>query len=138
MRFAIPIPRVSILRTLAVLLSITLLGNSIALADEPAANPAQLKKILISRGIGKGIWVKEIDGKTVKGTLTGIHEDSLDITPKHATQNQTIAYTQISDVQQTGMTADSKILIGIVAVVGLAVLVVAVALHVKAKAITPN
>jgi hypothetical protein len=48
MRFAIPIPRVSILRTLAVLLSITLLGNSIALADEPAANPAQLKKILIN------------------------------------------------------------------------------------------
>jgi hypothetical protein len=126
------------LRALSVGLIITLLGNSIALAAGTVADPVLLKKALISRGIGKGIRVKQVDGKTVKGTLTGIHDDSLDVTPKHATQMQTIAYSQISDIEETGMTTDSKILIGIGVLGALAVVVILVVLHSGSKILIPQ
>jgi hypothetical protein len=94
------------------LLSITLLCNSVAFAAAKPADPVKLKQTLTARGIGKDIKVKELDGTTVTGILTGIHDDSLDITPGKTAQAVTIQYAQVSAVNH-GMSTGSKVGIGV-------------------------
>ena len=102
-----------ILRTVAAALSFMLVSNSIAWAAGTPLDPVKLKQTLTQRGIGKGVKVKELDGTSVTGVLTGIHDDSLEITPAKTVQTITIQYAQVSAVHNAGMSAGAKVGIGI-------------------------
>jgi hypothetical protein len=111
-----------VLRTISAGLSIMLVGNSVAFAAGVPLDPVTLKQTLTHRGIGKGIKVKELDGTTVSGTLTGIHDDSLEVAPGKTVQPVTIQYAQITSVHNTGMSTGAKVgigvAIGVVAIIG--------------------
>jgi hypothetical protein len=103
----------SLVRTLAALLSITLLCNSVALAAPKPLDPVKIKLTLTQRGIGKSVKVKELDGTTVTGVLTGIHDDSLEVAPGKTAQSITIQYAQVTSVHNDGMSTGAKVGIGV-------------------------
>ena len=103
-----------ILRTMAAVLSLMLVSNSIAWAAGTPLDPVKLKQTLTQRGIGKAVKLKELDGTIVIGVLTGIHDESLEITPSKTVQAITIQYAQISAVHNSGMSTGAKVGIGIV------------------------
>jgi ribosome recycling factor len=106
------------LHTIVAVLSIMLVGNSVALAAGVPLDPIKLKQTLTQRGIGKGIKVKELDGTTLTGVLTGIHDDSLEVAPAKTVQSITIQYAQITSVHNNGVGKGAKVGIGILIGVG--------------------
>ena len=107
-----------IFRAIASVLAVVLLGNSVAFAagaptGKAAIDPAMLKQTLTTRGIGKGIKVKELDDTTVVGTLIAIQDDSFQITPNHAVQPVTIQDANVKSIHNSGLSTGAKIGIGI-------------------------
>jgi sulfur transfer complex TusBCD TusB component (DsrH family) len=103
-----------IVRAIASVLAVVLLGNSVALAAgaphvQTAMDPAKLEQKLTARGIGKSVKVTELDGTTVSGNLTAIRDDAFDVTLKKATQPITISYSQVSEEGNGGLTTGAKI-----------------------------
>jgi hypothetical protein len=120
-----------IVRAIASVLAVALLGNSVALAAGApkvitAMDPVKLKQALTTRGIGKSVKVTELDGTTVSGNLTSIRDDAFDVTLKKATQPITISYTQVSKEGNGGLSTGAQIGIGIVCVVGVAAVIAVV------------
>jgi hypothetical protein len=116
-----------IVRAIASVLAVALLGNSIAFAAGTPLDPFKLKQKLTARGIGKSIKVTELDGSIVSGNLTAIRDDAFDVTLKKATQPTPIAYSQVSKVGNGGLSTGAMIgiAVGVVAVAaGIAALVV--------------
>jgi sulfur transfer complex TusBCD TusB component (DsrH family) len=107
-----------IVRAIASVLAVVLLGNSVAFAaDAPkvktAMAPALLKQELTARGIGKGVKVKELDGTTIVGTLIVIQDDSFQITQNHAVQPMTIQDANVKSIRNSGLSTAAKVGIGI-------------------------
>jgi hypothetical protein len=128
-----------IVRAIASVLAVVLLGNSVALAAgapkvKTAMDPAKLKQALTTRGIGKSVKVTELDGTTVSGSLTAIRDDAFDVTLKKATQPTTISYPQVSKEGNGGLSTGAKIGIGVSCVVVVAA-VVAIVFAVKFKGV---
>jgi len=126
-----------IVRAIAAVLAVVLLGNSVALAAgapkvKTAMDPIKLKQALTDRGLGKGIKVTELDGTTVVGNLTAIRDDAFDVTLKKATQPTTISYSQVSKVGNGGLSTGAKIGI-VVGCVTVAVVITALVFYEKFK-----
>jgi len=90
----------------------------------------------MSRGIGKGVKITELDGTRITGILTGIQEDTFELTPKNTIQPVKIAYTQVTSLHDDGSNAGSTvakigggIAIGAGALILLFVVVALVVLH---------
>ena len=123
-----------IVRAIASVLAVVLLGNSVALAAgapkvKTATDPVKLKQKLTTRGIGKSVKVTELDGTTASGNLTAIRDDAFDVTLKKATQPITISYSQVSKEGNGGLTTGAKIGVVVVCVVVVAVVVAVVIAH---------
>ena len=115
-----------LLRALAVaVLTLTLVGNSIAYGQGPASTDTT-KQSLRDLGISKHVKVKEVDGSTVKGTLTAVNDDSFQIIPKDGGAPVAINYSQVVKVKRDGMPTAVKVTI--IAVVVTIVVVVTIAL----------
>ncbi|HUD21712.1 MAG TPA: hypothetical protein VMQ60_02610 [Acidobacteriaceae bacterium] len=117
-----------IVRAIAAVLAVVLLGNSVAFAAgapkvKTAMDPVKLKQTLTTRGIGKSVKVTELDGTTISGNLTAVLDDAFDVTLKKATQPVTISYSQVSKVGNGGLTTGAKV--GIVILCVTAVVVIA-------------
>ena len=120
-----------IVRTIASVLAVVLLGNSVALAAgapkvKTAMDPVKLKQALAARGIGKSVKVTELDGATVSGDLTAIRDDAFDVTLKKAAQPITISYSQVSKLGNGGLSTGAKEGIAVGCVVVAAVVIAAV------------
>ena len=128
-----------IVRAIASVLAVVLLGNSVALAAgapkvKTAMDPVKLKQALAARGVGKSVKVTELDGTPVSGNLTAIRDDAFDVTLKRAAQPITISYSQVSKEGNGGLTTGAKIGVVVVCVVVVAV-VVAVVFAIKFKGV---
>jgi hypothetical protein len=115
-----------IVRAIASVLAVVLLGNSVAFAAGKALDPVKLEQKLTARGVGKSVKVTELDGTTVSGNLTAILDDAFDVTLKKATQPITISYSQVSKEGNGGLTTGAKIGVVVVCVVVVAVVVAVV------------
>jgi len=111
-------PACGLLRAIVAVISLTLVGNSIAYG-QAAASTNTTKQKLLEQGISKHIKVKEVDGTTVKGTLTSVNDDSFHIIPKDGGAPVAINYSQVVMVKHDGMPTAVKVLIWVV--VGLVV-----------------
>jgi hypothetical protein len=90
------------LRSLVVqFLVIALLGSTSpsASAAPRMPDPDHMKKVLTKHGIGSKVKVKELDGTQVSGVLTALRDNDFDLTPNGAVQPTSIAYTQVTKVQ---------------------------------------
>jgi hypothetical protein len=114
-----------IVRGIAAVLAVVLVGNSVALAAGRAPDPVKLKQKLTIRGIGNSLKVTELDGTTVSGSLTAIRDDAFDVTLKKATKPTTISYSQVARVDNVRMSTGTKIGI-VVLCLGVAAAIVAV------------
>lgn len=90
------------LRSIASVLAVALLGNSVAMAALKSVDPVKLKRTLMKRGIGMGFKVKELDGTRVTGILTAINGDTFEISAKGTTQAVSIPYAQVAAVHNDG------------------------------------
>ena len=102
-----------IVRAIASVLAVVLLGNSVALAAgapkvKTAMDPVKLKQALAARGVGKSVKVTELDGTTVSGNLTAIRDDAFDVTLKKVTQPITISYSQVSKEGNGGLSTGAR------------------------------
>jgi hypothetical protein len=100
-----------IVRAIAAVLAVVLLGNSVAFAAVRVADPVKLKESLRSRGIGKKVRVTEMDGTTVSGRLALIGDDTFQVAPNNGAPAATIAYSQVYKVRNGGMGVGAKIAI---------------------------
>ena len=116
--------RMQLLRPIAAVFAMTLAINCTCLAAPPT--PAKLKLTLMKRGIGMGFKIKELDGTTVTGVLTAIHNDTFEVTAKGTTQAIVIPYAQVSAVhnQGSGTAGSTAAKIGGGVAIGAGVLVV--------------
>jgi len=106
-----------VLRAIAIVLAVSLLGNNIAVAAGTPLDPVNLKQKLTTRGIGKSVKVTELDGTIVSGNLSGIRDDAFDVTVKKATLPVTISYSQVSKERNGGLSTGAKIGIAVGCVV---------------------
>ena len=102
-----------------------------AAQSTPAMPPARVHEKLVARSIGKGVKITELDGTVVKGILVSVSADEFQVTAGHATQPITILNTQVAKLGNTGLSTAAKIGIGIV--IGVVVLIAAVAISLKAS-----
>jgi hypothetical protein len=119
-----------LLRVLVAVLTLALVGNSIAYAQGPAT-PNATKQELLQQGISKHIKVKEVDGTTVKGTLTAVNDDSFQIIPKDGGPPLSIAFSQVVKVTRTGMPTAVKAVLWTVTGVIVAAIITLIVLHAK-------
>ncbi len=115
------------LRALSVTLAGALLGNSMAVASAPL-DAARVKEKLIKRGIGKGVKIKEADGRELAGVLTGIRDDEFDVTPKGSLQPTTVIYSHVVAVHNDGSSVAKKVGTGVAIGAGVYIGIVLVAL----------
>lgn len=125
-----------LLRAVAIVLIVTITSNSFSYAAPPSSAPIDetvLHQKLITRGIGKGLKVTEIDGTVIKGTLVTIDDGSFQLTPKQATQPTRILNSQVAKLGNDGMSTRAKVTTGVIVgiVVGIAIIVIAIAVSVE-------
>lgn len=114
-----------LLRCIALVLFISIPGNTLAYAEEPTLTPATAKQMVQARGVGKGIKVKEADGTTLRGKITSIGDDSFSMQAGSRSAVE-ISYAQVTRVQGPGLSTGAKIgiLIGAAVVATAAISVV--------------
>jgi len=60
---------------------------------------ATAKQVLTKRGVGKLVRITELDGTSVTGILTALHDDDFEITPNSAQKTSTkISYAEVTEV----------------------------------------
>jgi hypothetical protein len=99
-----------LLRAVVAVLAITLAGDSIAYGQTAAA-PSAPKQSIQELGISKRVKVKELDGATVKGTITAVHEDSFLLIPKSGGPPVAISFSQVATVKRDSMPTALKAVI---------------------------
>jgi hypothetical protein len=122
----------------SILLALAVLSNSIAFAAGPPkpVNPVKLKQTLMTRGIGTGFKVRELNGTNITGILTAIHDETFELTPRGTTQSFSIPYAQVAAARGEGSGAGhvaasvgKSLAIGAGVFAGLIIVVALVALH---------
>jgi hypothetical protein len=103
-------PACGLLRALVAVLTIVLVGNSIAYGQTPAS-PNATKQTLLELGISKHVKVKEVDGTTVKGTLTSVDADSFQVIPGDGASPIVIAYSQVVKIVRGGVPLAVKVVL---------------------------
>lgn len=103
--------RSATVRSLGVLLSVGMIGDSFARAAgqrDVAQTPTEIKQVIEKRGVGKPIVVKEHNvKKSVSGNLTAVHVDSFEVTPNGGAAI-TIQYSDVLEVRN-GMSHRQKV-----------------------------
>ena len=101
------------------------------LAEEPS-QAAKAKAAVQKRGIGEKskVRVKLRNNAEVKGYISKIEDASFDVTDKSSRQVTTIPYANVERVQGVGLSKGAKI--GIIAGVGVAIVVIVFAAEFKA------
>ena len=112
-----------LLRAVVAVLTLVLVGNSIAYGQGVASTNATKQKLL-EQGISKRIKIKEVDGTTVKGTLTAVNDDSFQIIPKDGGAPVAIDYSNVMNVARDGMPKALKVSLIVFSVVAVAFIVV--------------
>jgi hypothetical protein len=119
-----------LLRAIVAVLTLVIVGNTIAYGQTPAGTNATKQK-LQELGISKHIKVKELDGSTVKGTLTAVNDDSFQLIPKDGASPVVIAYSQVAKVARTGMPKAVKIVLWVIGSVVVAAIITEIVLAAK-------
>lgn len=118
------------------LLVLVLVFNSVAVAQasqtEQASEAARVKATVQKHGIGERsrVKVRLRDKADVKGYISKIEDASFDVTDKGSGQVTTIPYANVERVQGVGLSKGAKL--GIIAGVGVAIVVVVFAAEFKA------
>ena len=102
------------LRSIAVALTLILMGNSIALAAAKQLDTDQARQKISARGIGKQIKVTQADGSQIIGTITGIRGDDFDITARGTIQPTPILYANVTALHNEGSSVGKKIGVGVI------------------------
>jgi hypothetical protein len=111
----------------ALVLSNTLIGNSIAFAALPPMDAMTAKQAIATRGVGKRVKVTETDGTVVTGQIAAIEDEKFDVRAKDAAPAVPIPFSQVKDVHNAGLSKGAKIGI-VLAVVGAAIAITAAVL----------
>jgi hypothetical protein len=115
-----------IVRAIASVLTLVLLGNSVAFAALKAGDPVKLQQKLATLGIGNKVRATELDGSSVTGKLAAVRDDGFDLTVKKGRPPVTLAYSQVARVDHqlnTGASVGVVVVcvVGVVAVIALVV-----------------
>jgi hypothetical protein len=116
-------------RLTALLLIPALLSNNLAFAATKAADPAAMKAKLAARGTGANVRVTLTDNTAASGVIVNIGDQSFAVKVKGIDQPREIQYVQVTGVHGTGLSTAAKIGIGVV--IGVAAVVIAVAIAFK-------
>ncbi len=97
MRFSLPFwhRKLGLDEALCVALMFAICSNGIALAARVPLDAVMAKQALMKRGIGKGVKITESDGTNVTGVLTGIHDDTFEVTPEKTFAATAIPYAKV-------------------------------------------
>ena len=85
-------------------------------ADTHVVTPMDVSTLhqkLVTRGIGKGVKVTEVDGTKVNGTLIAIEPDSFQIKPGDSDQPTRILNSQVAKFGNSGLSTGAKVAIGV-------------------------
>jgi hypothetical protein len=115
-----------IVRAIASVLALVLLGNSVAFAALKAGDPVKLQQKLTTLGIGNKVRATELDGSSVTGKLAAVRDDGFDLTVKKGRPPLTLAYSQVARVDHQLATGASigvvvVCVVGVVAVIAVVV-----------------
>ena len=106
-----------ILRCTALLLVLSMFGQSMAFARKPLGSPVIREKVA-AIGEGQQCRVKLVDGTRVKGMIVRIHPDNLTLKTEGVPDPRRIDYSQITAVKRLGLSDGAQL--GIVVGLGLA------------------
>ncbi|GAC1663019.1 MAG: hypothetical protein NVS9B15_26160 [Acidobacteriaceae bacterium] len=98
-------------RLTALLLALAFLSERVAFAI-PTPDAASAKHQIEARGIGAGVKVKQAGGKTSKGTVISIEEQSFTFQEKGKAP-ESIPFANLASVSSAGMTRGAKIGLGL-------------------------
>jgi hypothetical protein len=107
-----------ILRCTALLLVLSMFGQSMAFARKPLGSPVIREKVA-AIGEGQQCRVKLVDGTQVKGMIISIHADDLTLKTEGVQVPRRIDYAQINSIQKSGISGNAKLGIGIGVLVAL-------------------
>jgi hypothetical protein len=120
-----------IVRAIASVLVLVLVGNSVAFAAFKAGDPVKLQQKLTTLGIGSKVRATELDGSSVTGKLAAVRDDGFDLSVKKGGPPLTLAYSQVARVDHQ-LSTGASVGIVVVCVVGVvAVIAVVVGIHIK-------
>ncbi len=109
------------LRQLALVLCLTLFGNSIGFAAPKLREAPTVQNQLQHHGLGKQVRIVRADGTQIKGTITTLNDADFRLAPKKGAP-VTIAYADVKEVHGPGLSTGAKVGIGILCVVGVVVI----------------
>ena len=110
------------LRQLALVLCLTLFGNSIGFAAEKHKDAPSVRSQLQHHGVGSTVRVVRNDGTEVKGKITALNSADFQVAP-HKGDPVTVAFADVKEVHGPGLSTGAKVGIGVIAGIGVAVLV---------------
>lgn len=105
-----------LLRVIAGVLGVAMLGSSVALAAGPVDQSAKFKQQVAERGVGKFVKLKETDGTRVDGVVTAIHDETFEVTPKTTMKPVMVPYAQVASLHGKGLPVWGYVVIGVFAV----------------------
>jgi len=109
------------LRQLALVLCLSLFGNSIGFAAEKHKNPPTIQEQLQQHGVGKQVRIVRTDGTQLKGSITTLNPADFQLAPKKGAP-VTVAYTDIKEVHGPGLSTGAKVGISVLCVIGVVVI----------------
>ena len=120
-----------IVRAIASVLALVLLGNSVAFAALKAGDPVKMQQKLTTLGIGNKVRATELDGSSVTGKLAAVRDDGFDLTVKKGKPPVTLAYSQVArvDHQLSSGATTGIVVLCVVGVVAVIAVIVGVGLH---------
>lgn len=110
------------------MLALAFLSERVAFAAPPP-DAGNVKHQIETRGIGSGVKVKQADGKTIKGTVISIEEQSFTFQQKGKAP-ESIPFARVMSVSNPGMSRGAKIGLGLgIGAAAFAVLLIVAAAH---------
>ena len=97
--------------------------------SDNVANAEKIKANVTKRGTGEKarVNVKMLDGTKVKGFINQAGDDSFTLTDSKTKQTKTLAYSDVAQVKEAGLSKGAKILIGVGVGAAISLVVLAVA-----------
>ena len=116
------------LRQLALVLCLSLFGNSIGFAAQKALDATSAQAQLQQHGVGHKVRVVRTDGTELKGKITALNAADFQVAPHNGTP-VTVAYADVKEVHGPGLSTGAKV--GIGALAGIGALVIGVVIYWK-------